>query len=379
MTYVNVPPNLRDMWQNLSDRIARLENAPNGAQDSADTAQSTASVALAQGTAALVAAQGAYAQAATAIQKDSYNTFNASNQLTAINGNGITVYAGSLSGPRVVLNSTGLAGVNGSGTTTFAISASTGNVSLTGALFTGGTISGGSLNINGNAIIDSSGFLTAYNATITGTITTSNLTATGGTIGGFTIGSTTLYVGSGGSIISLGSNGTISTSGTTYTKYLVVNGATLGSNYMAVGGSGVINGDLSVANYFYDPGHATTTSTANAYLNSITGLLARSTSSQRYKVEIEPQDIPLDSVLALQPKSYIDKAQYEENNNSSNGLQRLLGLIAEDVAQIPVIGEMLANKDKNGNPDSVNYDRVAVALIPVIKNVIERLKALETK
>jgi hypothetical protein len=37
---------------------------------------------------------------------------------------------------------------------------------MTGALFTGGTISGGSLNINGNAIINTSGFLTATGATI---------------------------------------------------------------------------------------------------------------------------------------------------------------------------------------------------------------------
>ena len=345
MTYVNVPPNLRDLFQGISDRITKLELSPSGAQDSADAAntaataaQSTANTANSTANSALTAATQAYNTAVTAVQKDSYNIFNASNQLTAINGNGITVYAGSspTSGARVVLNSAGLAGVDSGGNTTFSINAATGSVSMTGTI-----------------------------------------TSTSGTIGGFVISSGYLYNTIGG--ITLNSNGTITTSGTTYTKYLVVNSATLGSNYMAVGGDSVINGNLSVANYFYDPGHATTTSTANAYLNSISGLLARSTSSQRYKVEIEPQDIPLESFMALQPKSYIDKAQYEENNNSSNGLQRLLGLIAEDVAQIPVIGEMLANKNKDGNPDSVNYDRVAVALIPIIKSILDRLNKLETK
>jgi hypothetical protein len=47
---------------------------------------------------------------------------------------------------------------------------------MTGASFTGGTIYGGTLNINGNAIIDASGYLTAYGATITGSITASTIT-----------------------------------------------------------------------------------------------------------------------------------------------------------------------------------------------------------
>ena len=42
MAYVNIPPNLQDMFYGLSDRIAKLESGPSGPQDTADAAQATA-------------------------------------------------------------------------------------------------------------------------------------------------------------------------------------------------------------------------------------------------------------------------------------------------------------------------------------------------
>jgi len=216
MAFVNLPPNLQDMFYALSDRIAKLETGPNQAMYTAEAAQGSsaqasneatqalqqaqaanalgvqalaeANIAIAQGTQAiqtaneaLVEADAAYALGAQSLQKSASTITNASNQITAINGNGITVYSGASasSGARVVLNSAGLAGFNSGGTATFSIDASTGGVSTNGAIFTSSTITGGSLNINGNAIINSSGFLTAVGATITG-----NITATSGTFTG---------------------------------------------------------------------------------------------------------------------------------------------------------------------------------------------------
>jgi hypothetical protein len=216
MAFVNLPPNFQDMFYALSDRIAKLETGPNQAMYTAEAAQGSsaqataeaaqalsqaqaanalgvqalaeANIAIAQGTQAiqtaneaLVEADAAYALGAQSLQKSASTITNASNQITAINGNGITVYSGAsaTSGARVVLNSAGLAGFNSGGTATFSIDASTGGVSTNGAIFTSSTITGGSLNINGNAIINSSGFLTAVGATITG-----NITATSGTFTG---------------------------------------------------------------------------------------------------------------------------------------------------------------------------------------------------
>ena len=200
MAYINLPTSLDQMFNDLGDRLSRVETGYNGPQVSADAAQGTAvqastqaTIAQAQATVALQAAQAAYAAGAQSIQISAQTIVNSSNQLTAMNTNGITVYSGAsaTSGARVVMNSAGIAGFNTYGVTTFAIDASSGAVSTTGAIFTSSTISGGSLNINGNAIIDTSGYLTATGATITGTIY-----ATSGSIGGWNIGASSLYAGS---------------------------------------------------------------------------------------------------------------------------------------------------------------------------------------
>ena len=195
-----------------------------------------------------------------------------------------------------------------------------------------------------------------------------------------------------GAIVPLSSNGIIMHYGSTpdgsggtrpqmYVGSTVVSLQADTSNIVSASTAGVsLTGSTNLNGSTYAVGNRTgTTSTANTYFNSSTGYWTYTTSSQRYKVEIQPQDIPLDSILALQPKSYIDKNEYEENGNKSDGLQRLLGLIAEDVIQIPVIGEMLANRNEEGQPESVNYDRVAIALIPLLKDLNDRITKLEGK
>lgn len=163
-------------------------------------ALAAANQALSDAADALAEANSAYSLASTSIQTSANTIVNASNQLTAINGNGITVYAGASpsSGARVLLNSSGIVGYNASSSPTFTLDASNGNVSITGASFTSGTISGGSLNIAGNCIINTSGFLTATGATITGAITatsgsfTGTITSAAGSVGGWAITSTAL-------------------------------------------------------------------------------------------------------------------------------------------------------------------------------------------
>jgi hypothetical protein len=173
----------------ITDDAARV--AAQAAADAAATAQSNATTALADAATALTAANNS-------LQPSANTIVNASNQMTAINSTGITVYSGAsaTSGARIVLNSTGFAGFNSGGDATFSISATTGAAVFSGSV-TGSTITGGTLNIAGNAIINSSGLLTATGATITGTIN-----ATAGYFGtvsnGFSISSTGLVgVGSG--------------------------------------------------------------------------------------------------------------------------------------------------------------------------------------
>ena len=375
MAYINLPTSLDQMFNDLGDRLSRVETGYNGPQVSADAAQGTATqastqanLAFAQATIALQEAQAAYAYGAQSLQISAQTIVNASNQLTAMNTNGITVYSGAsaTSGARVVMNSAGIAGFNTYGVTTFAINASSGAVSTTGAVFTSSTISGGSLNINGNAIIDTSGYLTATGATITGTITSTN-----GNIGGWSISSTQLYA---GTTYMNSSTGVIYAGGSLQTNGNVV----AGTGLTVASGASTFAGNVSTNAFLYNAGYASTTGAANMRINTASGLIAYTSSSERYKVEIEPQTIPNESILSLVAKSYFDKIEYEENNNSGTGLQRWLGLIAEDIAKLPILKDLLVEY-KDDEPNSVYYDRIAVALIPLLQDHEARLNKLEGK
>jgi len=264
MAFVNLPPNLQDIFYSITDRVSKLETGPNQAMYTAEAAQGTASnasaqaanasaqalIAQTQATQALTQAQAAYVLGSQALIKDANTITNSSNNLTGINANGITVYSGgsATTGARVVMNSAGIAGYNSGGTATFSLLSSTGAFSTSGAIFTSSTISGGSLNINGNAVIDSSGFLTAQGATLKGTVN-----ATAGYFGSPTNGwsiDTTGLIGVGTGYISGGAiNGSTVTGGTiqtsTGTSAVILNGSSNALQFKAAtGGAGSIVGNM---------------------------------------------------------------------------------------------------------------------------------------
>lgn len=111
------------------------------------------------------------------------------------------------------------------------------------------------------------------------------------------------------------------------------------------------------------------------------GVIYRVASSQRYKVNIETAQSNqlVADALNLRPVTYYDKAQVEENEGDITGLSQQMGLIAEDVAQLPALGQLLSETDSGGQPESVNYDRVGVALIPLIKHLEKRITELEKR
>jgi len=202
-TVTNVIPVLPANTEQLAETNANVTaavNTANAAAATAGTAQSTATTALANAAIAYNAAIGS-------LQPSANTIVNASNQMTAIAANGITVYSGSSpsSGARVVMNSLGLAGFDSGGSATFSISASTGAAVFSGSV-TGSTITGGTLNIAGNAIIDASGLLTATGATIQGTIN-AGAGYFGSPTNGWSINSTGLVgVGTGTIVTSTGAN-----------------------------------------------------------------------------------------------------------------------------------------------------------------------------
>lgn len=134
----------------------------------------------------------------------------------------------------------------------------------------------------------------------------------------------------------------------------------------------------------------TSTAAVNMTISSF-GTIARSTSLERYKVAIDREwadKVSLSAVKGLTPASYYDRQQAErfaswldpgsDVPDENVELPRLnLGLIAEDVEALGLLG--LTNYDDQGNLTGVAYERVAVALIPWLRDLERRLEAQERR
>ena len=422
-TVTNVLPVLAANTEQLAATDANVAAAvatANAAAATAGAAQSTANTALAN-------AATAYAEAIGSLQPSADTIVNASNQMTAISANGITVYSGSSpsSGARVVMNSTGLAGFDSGGTASFSISASTGAAVFRGNITTGATITGGTMNIGGNAIIDASGLLTATGATITGTIN-----ATAGYFGtvsnGFSISSTglvgvgsgiivggTITTSSGAASVSLvGSNNslTFKTSSTNVGHILPLSsfgvlthyGATadpsggtfpqmfVGSTNCSISASATHNISVSTS-----IGINLTSSSGGINLNSQTNYsgiatgsgtdvvcvttgsrLALKSSSERFKKNIQyiSTDGWLDKVLLMRPITYQTNDDFVVGDEPN---ETQIGFLAEDIADIGGGLEKAVVLDPLGDPFSLSYDRLTVFLMLAIKEIkaeIDQLK-----
>jgi len=353
MAYANLTPNLQDMFNQINDRLRKLESGPNSAAYAAASAQSTAYTSA-------VDAAAAQALAASAVQVSANTIVNATNQLTALNSSGITVYSGAsaTSGARVLMNSLGLVGYNSSGTPTFSLSSSDGSLALTGSIISGGSISG------------------------------ATVTATAGTVGGWTLNASYLTDGSTTYLkplststqFSILTGAGISASSVTVGTGVVpiINGGT-GYSF-SVGGTSFFTGAVSTSGQMTVGGNLqvqsmSSTSATGVVWSSSNSRFYLTTSTERHKDNITP--IPaadyLSKLLELQPVTFNYKPEFTDNPN-----QLISGLIAEKVAAIPEFSTVV-NLDAEGQPESLAYDRLAVFILPALKQLNDRLTALEAK
>jgi len=138
----------------------------------------------------------------------------------------------------------------------------------------------------------------------------------------------------------------------------------------------------------------TTASAANAFLDSADGnRIYRSTSSLRYKKDVEDLDeLKADAILSLRPVWYRSKAENDRSDWS------WYGLIAEEVAQVEprlvhwtYLDDAFDVEEVNGRiektlkpdaelvPDGVQYDRLTVLLLDVVKRQQQAIETLEAK
>jgi hypothetical protein len=113
----------------------------------------------------------------------------------------------------------------------------------------------------------------------------------------------------------------------------------------------------------------TTSSSANLFINSSTGFLARSTSDRRQKKDVTDISSSLDDLCRLLPRHFYDV-------NDENNEVRIAGFVADEVQT--VFPELVPERDL---PDeiyrSVAYDRLGAYIVSAIKEIKQRLETLE--
>lgn len=167
-----------------------------------------------------------------------------------------------------------------------------------------------------------------------------------------------------------------------------------GDMFVDATGSTVIGADTN--NVFID--HNTTASAANCRIES-TGQILRSTSSARYKQDINDLDLDPAVVLRLRPRTWTERAAppgrarpqrppratpsgqrtptTKATTKAATAPRRGVGFVAEELADLGL--SQFVELDELGRPDAIAYDRLTAALLVVAKAQQEQIDALSAR
>lgn len=108
------------------------------------------------------------------------------------------------------------------------------------------------------------------------------------------------------------------------------------------------------------------------------GNFVRTTSSQRYKTDIEPLQINLQDLYQVEPKTFKRIDEVEEDPETARTYP---GFIAEELAGTSLDKFVFYSKDENGNsrPEGIHYPELTAALLLAIKDLNARLTSLEDR
>lgn len=125
--------------------------------------------------------------------------------------------------------------------------------------------------------------------------------------------------------------------------------------------------------------YAHTTSASPNMFVAADGTLYQTTSAARYKAEIE-RSYSTDygeKLLNVPIATWYDKAEMKRYASGESNIVpvRYFGMIADDLDEAGL--DLLVRKSPDGELSGINYDRIGPALIPVIKNLKERIEVLE--
>ena len=133
---------------------------------------------------------------------------------------------------------------------------------------------------------------------------------------------------------------------------------------------------VTATNGLFGPSTYNQTNTGRAVFIASNGLFGIGASSERFKENIVDADIDAASVLDIRVRKFNYKKSFDENQPED------IGVIAEELEALGLTDFIYYDAD--GVPDGVAYEKLALALIPVLKiqqsqidSVVARLDELE--
>jgi hypothetical protein len=139
-----------------------------------------------------------------------------------------------------------------------------------------------------------------------------------------------------------------------------------------------VNGDAQISGEIRSIGtfNNTTANAASLTIFSVSGRFARSTSSIRYKTQVETADLSYSqaAVYGVRP------VWYRSLSEADNPAWGWWGFIAEEVAEIdPRLVQWGQDAEGNPQPEGVAYDRFVPHLCAVVKQQRDMIAALEAR
>lgn len=161
------------------------------------------------------------------------------------------------------------------------------------------------------------------------------------------------------------------------------NGFAVGGNRLYTIGANIeADGQMIASDTIITGGSLTRTilaggGTTGASINN-TGNFIRTSSSQRYKTDIQALDIDLNDLYAVEPKTFKRIEEVEQNGQDANIYP---GFIAEELAGTSLDKFVFYSKDEEGNerPEGIHYPELTAALLLAIKDLNNRITELENR
>jgi hypothetical protein len=156
----------------------------------------------------------------------------------------------------------------------------------------------------------------------------------------------------------------------------------ISGGYVGIDSSGTTIGANETRTFFQDPNIQMpfiTTATAAANMRwgtTSNGRLFYIASARRAKYDIQDAEVNLEA-LNLRPRTWFDMNEYIENGNSTEGLVRVPGFVAEEVLEAGL--EEFVTYDAEGVVQGLSYDRMVAAIVPVVKHLNQEIEELKTQ